>query len=105
MSTSSVASAASRSLCVVRDPTLRRTLRRTLLASGAPVEFRESLEGTPVGPGVILFVDREIRESDELPRLIQVMGENGRIVILGDSLAELGNIELLRHRTLDHLIS
>jgi hypothetical protein len=53
---------------------------------------------------VILFVDREIRES-ELPRLMQVMGENGRIVILGDSLADLGNIELLRHRPLDHLIS
>lgn len=105
MSTSSVASAATRALCVVRDPTLRRTLRRTLLASGAPVEFRESLDGGGLGPGVILFVDREIRESAELPRLIQIMGGNGRVVILGDSLADLGNIELLRHRPLDHLIS
>jgi len=105
MSTSSVASAASRALCVVRDPTLRRTLRRTLQASGAPVEFRESLDGGGLGPGVILFVDREIRESAELPSLMQVIGENGRIVILGDSLADLGNIELLRHPPLDHLIS
>jgi len=54
---------------------------------------------------VILFVDREIRESAELPRLMQVIGENGRIVILGDSLADLGSIELLRHPPLDHLIS
>jgi len=105
MSASSVASAASRALCVVRDPTLRRTLRRTLLASGAPVEFRESLEGGELGPGVILFLDREFRESAELPRLMQIMGDSGRIVIMGDSLAELGNIELLRHRPLDHLIS
>lgn len=69
------------------------------------MEFRESLEGGGLGPGVILFLDREMRESAELPHLMQVMGENGRIVILGDSLEELGNIELLRHRQLDHLIS
>lgn len=105
MSTSSVASAASRALCVVRDPTLRRTLRRTLQASGAPVEFRETLEGNELGPGVILFLDHENRSSAEIPRLMQIIGEHGRIVILGDSLAELANIELLRHRRLDHMIS
>ena len=54
---------------------------------------------------MILFLDREMRESAELPRLMQIMGDNGRIVIMGDSLSELGNIELLRNRPLDHLIS
>jgi hypothetical protein len=105
MSTSSVASAASRALCVVRDPTLRRTLRRTLLASGAPVEFRESLEGDDLGAGVILFLDSDHRSSAEIPRLMQIIGEHGRIVIVGDSLADMSSIELLRHRRLDHMIS
>lgn len=69
------------------------------------MEFRETLEGGGLGPGVILVLDRENRASAEIPRLMQIMGENGRIVIVGDSLAELENIELLRHRRLDHLIS
>jgi hypothetical protein len=69
------------------------------------VEFRESIEEGRFGPGVILFLDREIRESTELPRLMQIMGDSGRIVIVGGSLADIGNIELLRHPPLDHLIS
>lgn len=104
MSTSRVASAATRALCVVRDPTLRRTLRRTLLASGAPVEFRDSLD-EGLSPGVILFLDREMRAATQLPHLMQIIGDEGRIVVVGDSLADLGNVELLRHRPLDHLIS
>jgi len=58
-----------------------------------------------VGPGVILFVDREMSAAAQLPRLLQIMGEEGRIVILGDSLEDLASVELLRHRPLDHLIS
>lgn len=105
MSTSSVASVATRALCVVRDPTLRRTLRRTLLASGAAVEFRDSLDEGGLRPGVILFLDREMRATAELPHLMQIIGEEGRIVIVGDSLADLGSVELLRHQPLHHLIS
>src|SRR5687768_6340627 len=105
MSTSRVASAATHALCIVRDPTLRRTLRRTLQASGARVEFRDSLDEGGVGPGVILFVDREMSAAAQLPRLLQIIGEEGRIVILGDSLENLASVELLRHRPLDHLIS
>jgi hypothetical protein len=88
---------------VVRDPTLRRTLRRTLLGSGTSVEFRESIGNGDLAPGTILFIDRESRES--LPALVQILGDRGRIVILGDSLDELGNIELLQQARLDHLIS
>jgi hypothetical protein len=69
------------------------------------VEFRDSFEEGGVAPGDILFVDREMRAAAELPHLLQVIGEKGRIVIVGDSLADVANVERLRKWPLDHLIS
>src|SRR5688572_22831940 len=97
--------AAARAVCVVRDPVLRRTLRRTLTGSGSTVEFRDTVDSGDVGPDTILFIDRESRQNTELPTLMQVMGESGRVVVLGDSLNDLDLVELLRERSLDHLIS
>ena len=98
-------SSACRALCVVRDPALRRTLRRSLLASGSEVEFRDSVSEHDVRPGTILFIDRASREDAGMPALLQILGDEGRVVILGDSLADTGLVELLRERPLDHLIS
>ena len=103
--TEKVAAPQTRAVCVVRDPVLRRTLRRSLTGSGSPVEFRETLGTDAVCPQTILFIDRASRQSTELPALLQVMGESGRVVILGDSLADLDLVELLRARPMDHLIS
>jgi hypothetical protein len=69
------------------------------------VEFRETLGTEAVGPQTILFIDRASRQNAELPALMQVMGDSGRVVILGDSLADLDLIELLRSQPMDHLIS
>jgi hypothetical protein len=103
--TARVAAPQTRAVCVVRDPALRRTLRRSLAGTGSPVEFRETVEMEDVGPETILFIDRASREGAELPALIQVMGESGRVVVLGESLADLGLVELLRATSMDHLIS
>src|SRR5687768_17119691 len=103
--TDRVAATQTRAVCVVRDPVLRRTLRRSLTGTGSPVEFRETLGESDLGPETILFIDRASRQLTEIPALIQVMGESGRVVILGDSLADLDLVELLRARPMDHLIS
>jgi len=89
---------------VVRDPALRRTLRRSLLATGSEVEFRDSLVKGGVAPGTILFIDRETRRDAELPALMQVIGEGGRVVVLGDSLGDTDLVQLLRERPIDHVI-
>lgn len=87
---------------MVRDPILRRTLRRTLSTAGTPVEFREDIG--EVAPGTLLFLDRSTRQDTELPALMQVIGDEGRVVILGDSLGDDDLLRLLRERPLDHMI-
>ena len=105
MSSSGLAPGANRALCVVRDPALRRTLRRTLTAAGSPVEFRESIDQIDVQPGTLLFIDSECRDAAELTVLAQMAGVGGRIVILRDSLADPELLEMLQKQPLDHLIS
>ncbi len=98
-----VASSA-RAVCVVRDPVLRRTLRRSLCGNGTTVEFRESLDGE-LSPDTILFLDRESGEVADLAQLTRAMGERGRIVVLGGSLDDRELVALLRERSLDHVIA
>jgi hypothetical protein len=96
---------ASRAVCVVRDPVLRRTLLRSLLGAGTRVEFRESVDGGSLAPGTIVFVDSEARERGELPALTRSMGERGHVIMLGGSLDDRETVALLRERALDHVIT
>jgi hypothetical protein len=95
-----------RAVCVVRDPSLRRTLQRSLCGNGTRVEFRQSLEegARVLAPGSILFLDRESAGAD-LAELTRALGECGRVVMLGGSLEDREMVALLRERALDHIIS
>lgn len=93
-----------RALCIVQDPALRRTLRRTLGATGWTAEFVDRLEDSS-GPSRLVFIDAESRKSIPVEELGQVLGAGGRVVILGDSLEDDGLVELLRDRPLNHVIT
>ncbi len=93
-----------KAVCVTNDPALRRTLRRTLNAVGSSVEFMSAGEVVDVS-AEILFIDRDTRLESDLPKLMQIVGENGRVVILGDSIEDSDVVKLLRNRQLDHLIT
>jgi hypothetical protein len=93
-----------RALCIVRNPTLRRTLRRTLGATGSQVEFVDSPEQAS-GPAALVFVDAESRRACSSSTLAGVLTAGGRIVILGDSLEDDALVKLLRDEPLDHVIT
>jgi hypothetical protein len=93
-----------RAICITRDAALRRTLRRTLNAAGSSVEFRDDLD--PNGDTAsILFIDRDSRRASLLPELRQIIGEDGKIIFLGDSIEDDEVVALLRHHLHDHVIS
>lgn len=86
------------------NPALRRALRRTLNAVGSSVEFVESADEIAES-AELLFIDKATRLQADLPKLIQIVGENGRVVILGDSIEDSDVVSALRTRKLDHLIT
>jgi hypothetical protein len=93
-----------RAVCITRDAALRRTLRRTLNAAGSTIEFRDHLEPDD-GAATILFIDRECRRAAGMPALRQIIGENGKVIILGDSIEDDDVVMMLRHALMDHVIS
>src|SRR5262245_38729926 len=93
-----------RAVCITSDPALRRTLRRTLQASGSLVEFRDSPEGGP-GGARILFIDYAAGRAIDMSQLMQIMGEDGKIIFLGASLEDDEVVALLRNQPMDHVIS
>jgi hypothetical protein len=93
-----------RALCIVRDPALRRTLRRTLGATGSQVEFVDSPEQAS-SPAGLVFIDAASRRACTPEALAGAIAENGHIVILGDSLEDDKLVALLRERSLDHVIT
>jgi hypothetical protein len=102
MSTGDASSA--RAVCVVRDPVLRRTLRRSLCGNGTLIEFRDSLDGG-FPPDTILFVDREAGQAIDLAALTRELGRRGRVVVLGGSLEDRELVTMLRAESLDHVIA
>ncbi|RMH39096.1 MAG: hypothetical protein D6689_17655 [Deltaproteobacteria bacterium] len=93
-------------LCITDDPSLRRTLKRSLHAAGSTVEFR-SARGTGQfePPPSIVIVDQQARAEVDLPALLDEAGGCGDIICLGASLEDNDVVELLRHTGLDHIIS
>lgn len=96
-----------RAVCVVSDADLRRTLRRTLHAAGTQVEFRDRLGGddeTSRAPASLLFLDAAARRDASVREILQIVGAEGWVVILGDSISDDEVVSLLRHRRLNHVI-
>jgi hypothetical protein len=93
-----------RALCIVQDPALRRTLRRTLNATGWNAEFVDSPEQS-TGSARLVFIDAESRKTCSVEALSNLLSAGGRIVILGDSLMDDSLVQLLREKPLDHIIT
>ncbi|HWN70351.1 MAG TPA: hypothetical protein VNM90_22075 [Haliangium sp.] len=92
-----------RALCITRDSALRRTIRRALNAAGSEIEFCERLESPPAKAAIVI-VDRESRKGcDEL--LLRAAGQDGKIIVVGDSLEDEEVLELLRLQPMDHVMS
>jgi len=66
------------------------------------VEFVESPTG--VGQAEILFVDQETRKSPDMSRLLQLVGEPGRVVVIGDSIEDDDLINDLLTGSVDHVV-
>ena len=99
-----------RAVCVTTNASLRRTLRRTLNAAGSSVEFVEDTPGAEpmeemASGASLLVVDQERRRAALSPHMMQVIGEEGHIMILGESIEDDEIVQLLRHASLNHIIS
>ncbi len=79
-------------------------------ASGSSVEFLDA----PPQPGgshaqalgaAMLFIDRACRRLAPDLKLGQLIADNGKIIMLGDSLEDEEVVQLLRSQTVDHLIT
>jgi len=79
-------------------------LARALRSAGCDVEFCDSPSESQ-GKADILFVDAQARQATELAELLEVVGDEGSVIILGDSLESDDIARLLREKGLDHLIA
>lgn len=101
-----------RALCITRNTTLRRTLRRTLNAAGSQVEFidqlteqlTEQLTSEQAAGAAIIVIDQDCRRDSD-PRLIRIIGQGGKVIVIGDSLDDDEVLALLREHPMDHVIS
>jgi hypothetical protein len=93
-------------VCITADPTLRRSLRRSLQAAGSTVEFRTA-RGTSEHelPPRIFVVDQDARKELDVPGLVELTDLDAEIICVGDSLEDDEVVSLLRNNPLDHVIS
>ena len=95
---------APRAVCVTRSPALRRTLRRTLGATGSLVEFHDNVDGLKTAGDVALVVmDQVVRQSLAADKL-EELGRGAGLIVIGDSLENDEVVAALRTRGVNHLI-
>ncbi|MCP4446095.1 MAG: hypothetical protein GY811_12220 [Myxococcales bacterium] len=106
MKGSSAANRVPHTLCVVSSPALRRRLKRSLHATGSTIEFCDSIDKADKReyPPSLLFLDKESRQDAELPHLMQVMDKHGKVVIIGESIADNDFVQLMRQQPFDNVI-
>jgi hypothetical protein len=94
-------------ICVTKDPGLKRTLRRTLQAAGSDVRFLESVDAVEAGsvPIDMIVLDHQARVDSDLSKLKATLGDQARIIILGESLQEDEVLTLLHENSLNHVIT
>ena len=95
---------APQTVCIISDPALRRTLRRTLNAVGSSVEFVDSIRDCQSNAAIV-FIDHECRLNTTIPELLEVLGDDGKLVILGESIEDDDVVSMLRHDTMNHVIA
>ncbi len=94
-----------RAICVTSNLALRKTLRRTLQAGGSSVEFHDELPGAEACHAAIVLIDRACRKTTPVPQLMQIVGERGTLIVLGDSLEDEEVVSILRNTKLNHIIT
>jgi hypothetical protein len=52
-----------------------------------------------------VFIDQACRRNTSVPQLMQVVGDGGALIILGESLEDEDIISLLRNESMDHVIT
>ncbi len=55
-------------------------------------------------PLSLLFLDQDSRQDSALPHLLQVMDKQGKVVIIGESIADDEFVELMRQQPFDHVM-
>lgn len=100
-----------RALCIIGNPALRRVLRRTLQAAGSTVEFVDSLDSLVDGqldgdgpPGLVV-IDADVRRSIGMPTIVDKVGSEGNLIMLGESLEDSDVVDIVRNNPLDHVIT
>jgi hypothetical protein len=83
---------------------LRKTLRRTLKAVGTSVEFTDEFTPETATGAALIIIDQDCRRHSD-PGTIQVVGEGGKVIIMGESLEDDEVVSLLRRLPMNHLIS
>jgi hypothetical protein len=89
-------------VCVTRSPALRRTLRRTLGATGSQVEFHESVEGAPADAALVVL-DQTVRRSLTREQ-IEKLARGAGLIVVGESLDSDEVVDAAHARGFDHLI-
>ena len=92
-----------RSICITRDRSLRRALRRTLNAAGADVSFCDELDDADLEGARLLFVDGETCQRAPAA-FLERLSEGGRLVVLGDSFENDDAVTLLHNDRINHVI-
>lgn len=93
-----------RALCITRNATLRRTLQRTLKGAGSSVEFIDELSQERANGAALILIDQDCRRSSD-PDVMGLVGEGGKIIILGESLEDDDVVEFIRALPMNHVIS
>jgi hypothetical protein len=93
-----------RSICITKDASLRRALRRTLNSAGAEVEFCDDPSAAELGDAHLLFIDGEAWRQSGVDGLLDQLSSGGKLVVLGESIEDDEVVSLLRNDRLDHVI-
>jgi hypothetical protein len=101
---SAAARAAPRAVCVTSSPALRRTLRRTLGATGSQVEFADTVEDADTASAALLVIDEQVRQTLSRDQL-EALGRGAGLIVIGESLESDEVVALLRAPNLNHLIA
>ena len=83
---------------------MRRTLRRALKAVGSRVEFADDFTPEKASGAALIIIDQDCRRNSD-PGAIQVVGEGGKIIIMGESLADDEVLSVLRQLPMNHIIT
>src|SRR5688572_5318685 len=95
-----------RAICITEDPILRRTLRRTLQATGSTVQFADSAKELVAGdsPDLVVLDPASRREIDP-DKVLELFGAKTEVVVVGESLEQDDILQLLRGTRFNHVIS